>query len=134
LCVLFASCSVVESETREQAKIFVGPHKLMVEVAADEVSQSRGLMFRKSLPENEGMLFDFGGPGIYSFWMKDTVIPLSIAFLNEEGVINKIKAMTPGDATHFHRSPMNTRYGLEVNEGWFQRHQVKVGDKVILPT
>jgi len=131
--VLIASCTQMSSETKEQIKIFVGPHHLMVEVAADEASQSRGLMFRKSLPENEGMLFDFGGPGIYSFWMKDTVIPLSIAFLNKEGMITKIEVMTPGDTTLFHRSPVGTRYGLEVNEGWFKRHQIQVGDEVILP-
>jgi len=90
-------------------------------------------MFRKSLSENEGMLFDFKEPGIYSFWMKNTLIPLSIAFLDERGEITKIEAMTPNDTARFHRSPMGTRYGLEVNKGWFKRHNVKVGDRVLLP-
>jgi uncharacterized membrane protein (UPF0127 family) len=134
LSLLLVGCSQVIASPMEKIEISVGSHHLTVELAADEISRARGLMFRKSLSENEGMLFDFKEPGIYSFWMKNTLIPLSIAFLNARGEITKIDMMTPEDTTHFHRSPMGTRYGLEVKEGWFKRHDVYVGDKVLLPT
>ena len=101
---------------------------LKVEIADSEEERTQGLMFRESLTENEGMLFDFQKPGNYSFWMKNTKIPLSIAFLSESGQVLSIENMEPNDVTHYHSSPPSTRYALEVNQGWFKRKGVKVGD------
>jgi uncharacterized membrane protein (UPF0127 family) len=85
-------------------------------------------MFRDSLPEDQGMLFDFKEPGHYRFWMKNTLIPLSIAFMDKEGRVLKITDMEAQDTVHFHASPPETYYALEANRGWFQRHNVKEGN------
>ena len=105
----------------------------MVEIAADRSSQAKGLMFRKSLAENEGMLFDFHEPGVYRFWMKNTSIPLSIAFLNESGKVLKIEDMDPEEPKRFYISPSNTQYAIEANQGWFKENRVKIGDRAELP-
>ena len=109
-------------------KVIFNQNILKVEISDSEEERARGLMFRESLAENEGMLFDFKKSGNYSFWMKNTKIPLSIAFLSESGQVLSIQNMEPGDVTHRHSSPPSTRYALEVNQGWFEQQGVKVGD------
>ena len=91
-----------------------------------------GLMGRKHLPENSGMLFDFGIDQPLSFWMKNTYIPLQIAFINSRGVVEKIASMVPL-STNSVRTAENCRYALEVNDGWFDNHNVKVGATVAIP-
>jgi len=106
---------------------------LQVEIADTSQERARGLMFRKSLGEDQGMLFDFKEPGQYSFWMKNTLIPLSIAFLDEKGEVLKLDDMEPNDAVHFHDSLPGTRYAIEANKGWFAKHKVTLGEIVQLP-
>ncbi|HZN58530.1 MAG TPA: DUF192 domain-containing protein [Planctomycetota bacterium] len=105
----------------------VGGKKLVVEVASDGPSRRLGLMNRPSLPENEGMLFIFPHTAQQSFWMKNTLIPLSIAFIDDSGKILEIHDMKAKDETSTW-SKNGVRYALEVNQGWFDRNQVKVGD------
>ncbi len=100
---------------------------LWVEIASTPAERMVGLMFRDSLPENHGMLFIFDTPQILKFWMKNTLIPLDIAFIDEAGVIIDIQAMEPLDTT-LHVSPKAVPYALEVNRGWFKRHGIGVGD------
>ncbi len=107
----------------------VGSHPLKVEVASNEEQRSTGLMFRKSLPRDEGMLFVFEDPGYYAMWMKNTLIPLSVAFVDREGVILNIADMQPRTLdSHLANGP--ALYAIETNKGWFESHKVHAGDKV----
>ena len=103
--------------------------KIKVEIADTPEKTKAGLMFRTKLAENEGMLFVFPYPDIHSFWMKNTYIPLSVAFINSEGTIVSIQDMQPLDESP-HVSPALILYALEMNQSWFKRHDVRVGDKV----
>lgn len=105
---------------------------LKIEVADTPETLQQGLMFRKELPENQGMLFIFQESRYLSFWMKNTLIPLSIAFLDEHFVIVDIQDMDPLDET-LHRSKKPARYALEVNQGWFKKHQIAIGDTLNVP-
>ena len=88
-----------------------------------------GLMDRKHLGKEEGMLFIFEEEGYHSFWMKNTLIPLSIAFIDKEGRIVKITDMKPLTLTS-HPPPKPVLYALEMNKGWFFKNGIKVGDVV----
>ncbi len=110
-------------------KIQVGPATLWVEMALTLEAQVRGLMHRDHLPWDEGMLFVYEKPQHLSFWMKDTTIPLDIAFISAEGVILEIHSMEPlSERTYRSRAP--ALYALEVNRGWFRKNGVKVGDRI----
>ncbi len=102
---------------------------LNIEVPQDPVKFNMGLMFRESLDQNSGMLFIFNEVGEKSFHMKDTKIPLDIAFINEEGIIESIKELEPLNNEPVY-SNANVLYALEVNRGWFKENDVKIGDKI----
>lgn len=106
--------------------------ELTVELARTPEERSLGLMFRESLPEDRGMLFVFGQDTQAGFWMKDTSIPLSIAFIVEDGTILDIQEMEPL-STEVHRPPGPYRFALEVNQGWYRRHGFGPGDRVEIP-
>ena len=111
--------------------IRVGDTYLVVEVARTPEARQLGLMYRQRLPEDMGMLFVFDTVGIYTFWMKDTYIPLSIAFITADGRIIDIQDMEPLSLElHFPSQPI--RFALEVNRSWFTRHDVKIGDTVYI--
>lgn len=103
---------------------------LRVETVSTPSGMERGLMYRRSLPENQGMLFVFDGPSYCSFWMKNTYVPLSIAFISEDSIITQIEDMFPLDTLDFHISKELSKYAVEVNKDWFRRHKVKVGDRI----
>lgn len=105
---------------------------LSVEVADTPEKRSQGLMGRETLPEDAGMLFTWPDDTESGFWMKDTVIPLSIAFIDAEGKIINIQDMQPLDET-LHHSPEPYRYALEAAQGWFAENGIAVGDAVRLP-
>ena len=105
---------------------------LTVEIAERPTERSLGLMYRKSLPENMGMLFIYRRPGIMNFWMKNTYIPLSIAYIDTKGYIIAIFKMEPLNTERSYRSPAPAVWALEVNQGWFEKNGVKVGDRVRL--
>jgi len=101
------------------------------EIARTDQERSQGLMYRKKLPDGEGMLFIFEKDQILSFWMKNTYIPLSIAYINFEGIIIDIKDMFAHDQNPV-LSSRSVRFALEVPQGWFTRAGVKQGDTVKL--
>lgn len=103
--------------------------RLKIEIADTPSRRERGLMDRKSLGEDNGMLFKFPYKDFLRFWMKDTYIPLDIAFLDDEGEVLQIKEMYPR-CTKAIQSDYPCRYALEVNHGWFDKNDVGVGDKV----
>lgn len=90
----------------------------------------RGLMHREQLPEDQGMLFVFEAAQIQSFWMRNTFIPLDIAFIDANGKIIDVQRMEPLDETRSYYSPAPVPYVLEVNAGWFERNGIKVGETV----
>jgi uncharacterized membrane protein (UPF0127 family) len=103
-----------------------------VEVATTPEQHQRGLMGRTSMPADQGMVFDFGGETQTSFWMKDTLIPLSIAWFTHDGVIVDIQEMEAlSEALHTPRAPY--WYALEANKGFFAAHGVQPGDTVRWP-
>ena len=101
-------------------------HRLTAEVAATDESRMTGLMHRRMMPENRGMLFVFAYAQPQSFWMKNTHIPLSIAYVDENGVIVHITDMKPL-TTDPHPSLKPAKYALEMNLGWFAKHGIKAG-------
>ncbi len=110
------------------ATILIKGHRLAVELATTPKARVCGLSHRIKLPENHGMLFIYPTLGPRTFWMKDTHIPLSIAFIDDSGRILSIQPMTPMQTDERYRSPQPVRYSLEVNQGWFDRHGIGVGD------
>jgi|TARA_Y100000593_G_C4237872_1_gene300538 uncharacterized membrane protein (UPF0127 family) len=100
---------------------------LQVELANDEQSRNQGLMFRESLPDDSGMLFVFPDLDQRSFWMKDTYIPLSIAYLNEKGEILNIEDMHPFNLSGV-KSKGPAMCALEMNRGWFHENNIFPGD------
>lgn len=108
--------------------------KLTVQVADTFKKREKGLMFVEKLPENEGMLFVYSSKTYGGFWMKNTLIPLSIAFLDSDGKILRILDMVPckkADCPTYDPE-LFYQYALEVNLGWFEKNQIKVGDFVRL--
>ena len=102
-----------------------------VELAQTDEQRSTGLMYRTSLEDGKGMLFVFSEDQVLSFWMKNTLIPLSIAYIAYDGTIADIRDMHPNNTSTV-TSSRSVRYALEVPQGWFDRAGIKVGDKVIL--
>jgi hypothetical protein len=106
-----------------------GIHLIQAEVANTFSSRAQGLMFRKSLGANRGMLFVFAEVERQCMWMRNTYVPLSVAFLDERGVILNIADMRPQtEDSHCSRAP--ARFALEVNQGWFAAKGIKPGAKI----
>jgi uncharacterized membrane protein (UPF0127 family) len=106
--------------------------RLTAEIANDYLSLQYGLMDRKGLAKDSGMLFDFGSARPLSFWMKNTYIPLQIAFVDASGKIGQIESMVPL-STRAVRSNSSYRYAIEVKDGWFDENGISVGAQVELP-
>ncbi|AHE99433.1 DUF192 domain-containing protein [Thioalkalivibrio paradoxus] len=111
------------------AELRIADQTLTIEIAATPESMSRGLMFREHLPEDHGMLFVWPRDRVVAMWMKNTVIPLSVAFLDRDFRILNIADMEPRTLEP-HHSQGRARYALEVNQGWFERHGVGPGDHI----
>jgi uncharacterized membrane protein (UPF0127 family) len=107
----------------------VAGHKLTVEVADSEATRMQGLMHRRILPENRGMLFVFREVTHHAMWMMNTYIPLSVAFLDEHGVIINIADMRP-QTSDTHAAAKPAKYALEVNQGWFAKRGIKPSTRI----
>jgi uncharacterized membrane protein (UPF0127 family) len=109
--------------------IMVGSHKVLAEIAATPSDRQQGLMFRTSMPSNQGMLFVFDEVATHCFWMRNTPLPLTIGFIDEAGVLINTVDMAPfNEASHCPTKP--AKYALEMNQGWFVKAQIKAGTKV----
>jgi uncharacterized membrane protein (UPF0127 family) len=126
----FSACACPED--LPTISIAVKGHRLLVEVAATPSARRCGLSHRESLPTGQGMLFAYPTSRQLIFWMKDTQIPLSIAFLDEKGLILRIHKMTPLALRRRYPSSFPARYALEVKQGWFEDHDIDVGAPVEL--
>ncbi|MDQ7797944.1 MAG: DUF192 domain-containing protein [Candidatus Edwardsbacteria bacterium] len=120
----------IQPERPGRIKLAVGQSVLWAEVADNPRSREQGLMFRKTMPGDEGMLFIFEYPQMQSFWMRNTFLPLDIAFISEQGVIINILTMKPLDEGPRYRSLAPALYVIEANAGWFGQNGVKAGDRV----
>lgn len=105
---------------------------LAIEIADTETLRAKGLMYRKSMEQDGGMLFVFDREQKLNFWMKNTYIPLSIAYISKIGVINEIRDMAPLDTSVTYPSAMPARYALEVNRGWFEKNKITKGCRIVL--
>jgi len=111
------------------AWIRVGEHRVSAEIAVRPMDRQRGLMFRESMPPDHGMLFVFPQVSVQSFWMRNTTLPLSIAFADSDGRIVRIADLEPLDE-RLVTSVGPVRYALEMNRGWFEQHGVVAGDRI----
>ena len=106
-----------------------GRQTVRADVASTEPTRQLGLMFRKKMPQQEGMLFVFPQIGYHAMWMRNTLLPLSVAYVDERGVILSIHEMQPLSDTA-HQSAGPARFALEMNAGWFSAHSIKAGDTI----
>ena len=113
----------------ERVKLTSGMHRVDAQVASTPEQRQIGLMFRKDMPQHEGMIFVFDQPAKQCFWMKNTLIPLSAAFVSDDGTIVNIEDMKPL-VLDGHCSAQPVRYVLEMNKGWFAKKGIKAGSKL----
>lgn len=111
-------------------KLKISTQTVTAEVADTPQTEQIGLMFRTSLPENHGMIFVYAQPQQMSFWMKNTLIPLSIAFIDASGKIVEIYDMKPHDETTIRSKSSALVYALEMTQGWFQKNNIQPGTKI----
>jgi uncharacterized membrane protein (UPF0127 family) len=109
-----------------------GMHNIRAQVAVTPEQRSTGLMFRREMAQHEGMLFVFEQPSVQCFWMKNTLLPLSIAFLADDGAVVNLLEMKAGDLNS-HCSARPVRYVLEMNQGWFAKRGIKPGFRLTGP-
>jgi len=117
------------AQTLPSIQLTAGIHLITAEVAASDPSRARGLMFRQGLPPNHGMLFIFDAQAIHCMWMRNTLIPLSVAFVDDDGTIVNIEDMRPHDETS-HCAKRPVRFALEMAQGWFAQKGVAPGMKL----
>ena len=127
--LLILTAAVALAQPLPVTELRAGMHLIRAEVASDFSTRSRGLMHRKGLAPNSGMLFIFDGPSQQCMWMKNTYIALSVAFLDETGTIINIADMQPhSEDTHCSTRP--ALYALEMTRGWFAERNIKAGTRL----
>ena len=107
-------------------KLQAGMHQIDTQLALTPEQRQVGLMFRAEMPQHEGMLFVFEQPTVQCFWMKNTLLPLTAAFVSDDGTIINLVDMKP-NTTDSHCSAKPVRFVLEMNQGWFARKAIKAG-------
>lgn len=112
-----------------RTKLSAGMYLIDTQVASTATQRATGLMFRTSMPPGEGMLFVFDTPAEQCFWMKNTLLPLTAAFVADDGTIVNLVDMKP-QSTDSHCSQKPVRYVLEMNQGWFEKKGIKAGAKL----
>lgn len=128
LLLLFTSTISFAKNDKQLINLEINNYVIHAEVAADDDSRAQGLMFREQLETNSGMLFVFEQPARPCFWMKDTPLDLSIAFITDQGIISNIEHMQAYQLdTHCPTEPV--RYALEMEQGWFH-NKAQAGDKI----
>ncbi|HJV95162.1 MAG TPA: DUF192 domain-containing protein [Albitalea sp.] len=131
LAVAFSvTCAAQDGPQKLAAiRLNAGIHNITAELARTPDEHAIGLMFRKSMGVNEGMLFAFDEPATQCFWMKNTLLPLSIAFLADDGSVVNIEDMK-AQTLDSHCSRKEVRFALEMNQGWFAKRGIKAGAKL----
>ena len=119
-----------EMISNDSRSLHVGGYPITIEIASTPDEQSKGLMNRDHLDPDCGMLFCYDSPQDLSFWMKNTSVPLSIAFIDDEGRIANIEDMNPHDENRV-TSSRPCRWALETNRGWFKERNIGIGSKIL---
>ena len=130
--LLVIALAVVALHARAQMPeitLTIAGHKLTAEVAATNPERMQGLMHRRMMPENRGMVFVFTEVAPHAMWMENTFIPLSVAFIDSNGIITNIEDMKP-QTRDSHPAVKPVRYALEMNLGWFTKRGIKAGAKI----
>ncbi len=134
LLALCAATGVAQAQDSPQmdlprTTLSAGMYQIDAQLAMTSEQRQIGLMFRKEMPQHEGMLFVFEQPSVQCFWMKNTILPLTAAFVDDAGVIANLVDMKP-QTTDSHCSVKPVRYVLEMNQGWFAKKGLKAGTKL----
>ncbi|MBX3620322.1 MAG: DUF192 domain-containing protein [Rhizobacter sp.] len=132
-CLAIAWCTQSFAQEGPQSlpaiQLHAGIHNIQAQVARTPEQRATGLMFRSTMPNNEGMLFVFEEPAKQCFWMKNTLLPLSVAFVADNGTVVNIEDMKP-QTLDSHCSSQPVRYVLEMNKGWFAKRGIKAGARL----
>ena len=113
----------------QRTNLSAGMYQIDVQIAQTPEQRQIGLMFRKEMPQSEGMIFVFEQPATQCFWMKNTLLPLTAAFVADDGRIVNLVDMKPmSEDSHCSKEPV--RFVLEMNQGWFARKNIKAGSKL----
>ena len=131
LATVFFTISVnAELYIPQPVNLFAGMHHIEAELAATPDSRASGLMYRRSLPVQHGMLFVFPVAAKHCMWMRNTYLPLAVAFLDEQGAIINVEEMEPQtESSHCALKP--ARYALEMNAGWFKNRGLDAGFRIV---
>jgi uncharacterized membrane protein (UPF0127 family) len=127
--VTMASAQDAPQTDLPRVNLTAGIYQIDTQVALTPQQREIGLMFRKEMPQQEGMLFVFEQPATQCFWMKNTILPLTAAFIDDHGTIVNLADMKP-QTTDSHCSEKPVRYVLEMNAGWFTKKGIKAGNKL----
>ena len=132
LLAALASCAAlaqVPQMNLPRVKLSAGMHLIDAQLARTNDERATGLMHRKEMPQHEGMLFEFEQPSQQCFWMKNTLLPLSAAFVADDGTVVNVEDMKP-QTLDSHCSAKPVRFVLEMNQGWFAKRGIKPGFKL----
>ena len=130
LLALLGACAVSLAQAEmPRLELTAGFYRIDAEVAADNDNRMQGLMHRKAMGPQQGMLFVFPQAAVHCMWMRNTFIPLSVAFLDEQGRILNIEDMEPQTENN-HCAAKPARFALEMNKGWFAQKGIKAGMKL----
>jgi uncharacterized protein len=130
LATVLTAAGAQEAQTNlPRVKLSAGMYQIEAQVAQTVDQRMIGLMFRKEMPQHEGMLFVFDQPSQQCFWMKNTVLPLSAAFIDDDGTVVNVEDMKP-QTLDSHCSARPVRYVLEMNQGWFAKKGIKPGTRL----
>ncbi len=132
LVLILAAAALAVTAARAQMPeitLTISGHKLTAEVAATDPERMQGLMHRRMMPEHRGMVFVFTSVSRHAMWMENTFIPLSVAFIDSDGIITNIEDMKP-HTRDTHPAVKPVRYALEMNLGWFAKRGIKPGAKI----
>lgn len=114
----------------DRLPLVLGDANINVQVAVTQGEQVKGLMYRKQLPDGDGMIFVYKKPQEMAFWMNHVPIPISIGFIKADGTLDEVRLMLPNDIRSTVSSSKEIQYVLEMNKGWFERHNVRAGAKL----
>jgi hypothetical protein len=127
----FSSAAMAQNQQFGITQLSAGMHLIKAEVAANDPQRQQGLMFREKMASNAGMVFVFDAPATQCMWMKNTFLPLSVAFIDAEGRIVNIEDMQARTLdSHCSTKAVPVRYALEMNLGWFKQKNIKPGSMI----
>ena len=129
LTAIVVGAASAQAPSRTTVQLTAGIHLITAEVAASDPARTRGLMFREALPPNHGMLFIFDSKSLHCMWMRNTLIPLSVAFVEDDGSIVNIEDMQPHDERR-HCAKRPVRFALEMARGWFAQKGIGAGARL----